>query len=435
MQAWNDFIEWLYSDAGWRVVSTVIVPFVAIIVATLIAVGISRASVTRILANEDRDDRASAVAVFVEVARQATQWANLPAANQDHLDSLASAASIRLRLLPSHGAAAAAEWAEHQVREIKSNSASYSAQSELDYTELRDRLVEWQHKPKAARRLFAADLEQFKNAVTTNVDEDLVEKQQQWAAEQAAAEKEAAERAAEAAAEQAEAERIADERAAAERALAERAAAEHEAAQRALAERAAREASATTPTAAYATPLVEPPAAERASEPLVEPAAEPVAEPLVEPVAETVVEPVAEPLVEPVAETVVEPVTETEAETSAESEPAPAPFGLGAAQNPETPTFEPSTGATPVQESYATGTIPVQDSYATGATPVQDSYTTGTIPVQDSYATGTIPVKEAYTTGAIPVQHDSDEHADVIEATIDEEHDAPPLVRPRLRDN
>ena len=397
MQAWNDFIEWLYSDAGWRVVSTVIVPFVAIIVATLIAVGISRASVTRILANEDRDDRASAVAVFVEVARQATQWANLPAANQDHLDSLASAASIRLRLLPSHGAAAAAEWAEHQVREIKSNSASYSAQSELDYTELRDRLVEWQHKPKAARRLFAADLEQFKNAVTTNVDEDLVEKQQQWAAEQAAAEQEAAERAAEAAAEQAEAERIANERAAAERALAERAAAEHEAAQRALAERAARQASATTPTAAYAAPLVEPPAAELASEPLAEPAAEPVAEPLVEPVAEPVVEPVGEP----------------EAETSAESEPAPAPFGLGAAQNPETPMFEPSTGAVPVQESYATGTIPTQD----------------------SYTTGTVPVQEAYATGAFPVQHDSDEHADVIEATIDEEHDAPPLVRPRLRDN
>jgi hypothetical protein len=395
MQAWNDFIEWLYSDAGWRVVSTVIVPFVAIIVATLIAVGISRASVTRILANEDRDDRASAIAVFVEVARQATQWANLPGANQDHLDSLASAASIRLRLLPSHGAAAAAEWAEHQVRQIKTNSASFSAQSDLDFTELRDRLVEWQHKPKAARRLFAADLEQFKQAVTTNVDEDLVEKQQQWAAEQAAAEQEAAERAAEVAAEQAEIERVADERAAAERALAEQAAAEHEAAQRALAERAAREASATAPTAAYATPLVEPPAAEPGvSEPV---AAEPVA-------AEQVA---AEPLI-------AEPV----AEPAATAEPAaaePAPFGLGAAQNPETPTFDAPAAEIP---SYERPTFPP----ATGAVPVQES-------------TGTIPVQETYATGAIPTQSGTTEPSDVIEATIDEEHYAPPLVRPRLRDN
>jgi len=418
MQAWNDFIEWLYSDAGWRVVSTVIVPFVAIIVATLIAVGISRASVTRILANEDRDDRASAVAVFVEVARQATQWANLAAANQDHLDTLASAASIRLRLLPSHGATAAAEWAEHQVREIKANSASFSAQSELDYTELRDRLVEWQHKPKAARRLFAADLEQFKQTVTTNVDEDLVEKQQQWAAEQAAAEQEAAERAAEAAAEQAEAERVADERAAAERALAERAAAEHEAAQRALAERAAREASATAATAAYATPLVEPIVAERAAEP-----AEPVPD-------TTAAEPAA---------------TEPDSE-----QPTPAPFGLGAAQNPETPTFEAPSYEAPSYEapSYEASSheAPSYEASSHEAPSYEASSheapsyeapnvepSTGSVPVQES--TGTIPVQETYATGTIPTQPDSAEPTDVIEATIDEEHDAPPLVRPRLRDN
>jgi hypothetical protein len=195
MQWWNDFVEWLYSDAGWRVVSTAIVPFLAIIIAALIAVGVTRGSISRLLAREDRDDRAAAIGVFIEIARQATQWANQPAATQDHLDTLAAAASTRLRLLPSHGAAAAAEWAEHQIGKIKGNSANFSVQSEQDYIELRDRLAEWQHKPKAARRLFAIDLEQFKYETTSVVDDDRVGQQQQWAAEQAAAEQVAAERA------------------------------------------------------------------------------------------------------------------------------------------------------------------------------------------------------------------------------------------------
>lgn len=279
MQWWNDFVEWLYSDAGWRVVSTVIVPFVAIIVAALIAAGITRGAVTRLLARQDREDRSAAVAGFIEVARQSTQWGNLPAANQDHLEALASAASIRLRLLPTHGATAAAEWAEHKIAQVRENSTSFSVQSEQDHIEMRDRLVEWQNKPKAARRLFAADLEQFATLSTSVVDEDLVEKQRQWAAEQAATEQEAAERASAEAAEQAaEEKRLDDERsaqlraAAAEAEAAEQSAAEQSAAARAAAENFAVSSSASTaafPTSEPAPsvpPLVEPNVAEPVTE-------------------------------------------------------------------------------------------------------------------------------------------------------------------------
>ena len=196
MQWWNDFLTWFYSDEGSRVVSTAIVPFLSIIIGAVIAALVARGIVGRLLTREDRDDRAAAVAGFIEVARQATQWANLPAANQDHLDALASASSIRLRLLPTHGAASAAEWAEHQIRKIKGNSASFSVQSEQDYVDFRDRLAEWQHKPKSARKLFAIDLAQFTLETNTVVDDDLVERQQQWAAEAAAAEAAAAEQAA-----------------------------------------------------------------------------------------------------------------------------------------------------------------------------------------------------------------------------------------------
>lgn len=196
MQWWNDFLTWFYSDEGSRVVSTAIVPFLSIIIGAVIAALVARGIVGRLLTREDRDDRAAAVAGFIEVARQATQWANLPAANQDHLDALASASSIRLRLLPTHGAASAAEWAEHQIRKIKGNSASFSVQSEQDYVDFRDRLTEWQHKPRSARKLFAIDLQQFTLETTTVADDGLVERQQQWAAEAAAAEQAAADQAA-----------------------------------------------------------------------------------------------------------------------------------------------------------------------------------------------------------------------------------------------
>ena len=298
MQWWNEFITWLYSDEGWRVVSTAVVPLVAIIVATVIAAAISRASITRLLAREDRDDRAAAVAAFIEVARQSTQWSLLPAPNQNNLETLASAASVRLRLLPTHGAAPAAEWGEHQIAKIRENSSGFTVQAEQDYIEFRDRLAEWQHKPKAARRLFAIDLEQFKFESKTVVDDELVEKQQQWAVEQAEAEQASAERAA---AEQAEADEALAREEAAAAAIAQ-SEADQAAAERARIDRLESQTPPVVAPAAASTfvapALVEPapvsdptPAAEPA--PLVEPAAAEPA-PLVEPAA---AEPA--PLVEP----------------------------------------------------------------------------------------------------------------------------------------
>ena len=276
MQWWNDFVEWLYSDAGWRVISTVIVPFVTIIVAALIAVGITRGSISRLLARQDREDRAAAVAGIIEVARQSTQWGHLPETQREHLVALASAASIRLRLLSTHGATAAAEWSEYKIAEVRQNSETFSVQSDQDHIELRDRLVEWQNKPKAARRLFASDLERFASQSTSVVDEDRVEKQRMWAAEQAASEQEAAERAAalaaaqlaeqQAAAERAEAERLEMERAEAarleiERAETERAEAERLAADQSSTDRPAENLGYSSPTLVYPPTVANPEAA------------------------------------------------------------------------------------------------------------------------------------------------------------------------------
>ena len=50
MQWWNDLIDWTSSDTGWRVLSGVVIPFVAIIVAGIIAALIGRCAALRVWA-------------------------------------------------------------------------------------------------------------------------------------------------------------------------------------------------------------------------------------------------------------------------------------------------------------------------------------------------------------------------------------------------
>ena len=66
---------------------------------------------------------------------------------------------------------------------MKKNSANFSFQAEQTFVDYRDRLLEWQNKPKRARKLFAFDLEQWRFDDEA-ADKALLEKQQQWTAGQ-----------------------------------------------------------------------------------------------------------------------------------------------------------------------------------------------------------------------------------------------------------
>ena len=184
MQWWNDFVEWFYSDAGWRIVSTAILPFLAILVAVLISAAIARGTVRRLIAQQDREASASAVSSVINVARRAAVWSNISGPEQDHLSYQSSEATTRMRLLPISGASLAADWSEHQITDIKRNSTGFSMLAEQSSIDVRDRLIEWHHKPSRAKKLFAADVDQFRYEDKT-VDKDLIEKQRQWAERQA----------------------------------------------------------------------------------------------------------------------------------------------------------------------------------------------------------------------------------------------------------
>ena len=62
MQWWNDIVDWVASDEGWRIMSGAIIPFVAIVLAGVIAAGVGRAGVRRLVDQRDFETRVAAVA-------------------------------------------------------------------------------------------------------------------------------------------------------------------------------------------------------------------------------------------------------------------------------------------------------------------------------------------------------------------------------------
>ena len=184
MQWWDDFVYWFYSDAGSHVVSTAIVPGLAILVAGVIAALIGRGATKRIVSMHDRDERAAAVVAMIGAARRSAHWNTLSAPEQQQSDHVALECDIRLRLLPLAGAGMAADWATHQLAELKKNAVSFSFQAEQSLAEFRERLVDWQAHPGRAKKLFKNDLDSWAYEESLN-DQDLVAQQQAWQAQQA----------------------------------------------------------------------------------------------------------------------------------------------------------------------------------------------------------------------------------------------------------
>lgn len=183
MQWWNDFLDWLGSDDGWRVLSTAVLPFLAILIAGVLAALIARTAVRGLIRHHDREYKASAVATLIAGGRKAATWNNLSSGEQEHYEHLLSEADARVRLLPLSGSSLAADWAAHQVAEMKRNSASFSFQADQTLEEFRDRLIEWQHRPGRARKLFKQDLERWKFEKRDSTD-PLLDRQREWAASQ-----------------------------------------------------------------------------------------------------------------------------------------------------------------------------------------------------------------------------------------------------------
>lgn len=183
MQWWNSFVSWLTAASNQTMVFSAVVLVVAIIVASLLAAWISRGAIRHLLAQHDRELKAAVIGALVDAATEASVWNSLSPQEQVMADRAVGQADIQLRLLPIKGSAVAANWAAHQLAELKRTSATFGYQLEPALLEFRDRLIEWQHKPARARKVFLSDLDRWKVANTTS-EKSLLAEQDAWAAQQ-----------------------------------------------------------------------------------------------------------------------------------------------------------------------------------------------------------------------------------------------------------
>jgi hypothetical protein len=179
MQWWNDIQAWFISATGSKIFLDAILPFVAIVLAGVIAAGIGRASARRMIEQQDRTHTGAAVIALIVVGRKAAIWSSLGGDEKQHVDSLLSEADIRVRLLPVNGAHLAADWAAHELNAMKKNSATFSFQAEQSLIDYRDRLLSWQAKPRRARKLFSSDLSEWKYDDDSSAS--VVSQRQEWA--------------------------------------------------------------------------------------------------------------------------------------------------------------------------------------------------------------------------------------------------------------
>ena len=183
LEWWNNIAHWFNSYEGRKVVTDAILPFFAILVGGLIAAAIARGSVKRLLAQQDRRFKSSAVETLIAAGRKAAAWSTLTAQEKEHVERQVSEAEVRVRMLPDSGASLAADWAALKLAAMKRNSASYSFQADQDLLDYQDGLIAWHAKPSLAKKLFAQDLAAWKYDGGA-VEDDLVVKQREWAAKQ-----------------------------------------------------------------------------------------------------------------------------------------------------------------------------------------------------------------------------------------------------------
>lgn len=152
---WTDFVAWLQSTEGARVMQAAVLPAIAILVAGVVAALIGRFGVRAVIDRTNRMEAAGAVAGLVEAARAvASEQVDGDHGDRRRAARLRTEADIRTRLLPMAGADLAADWAAQRIDVLREQSAAGALSDEVD--DLRNRLVAWATAPAKAKRIFSA---------------------------------------------------------------------------------------------------------------------------------------------------------------------------------------------------------------------------------------------------------------------------------------
>ena len=174
---------WLTDVSTEPVFFSTVLFVLAIILAGVLSAWVSRAMLKNLIVQRDREQKVAAIGAIVDAATEASVWNSLTPQEQVLADRAVGQADIQLRLLPIKGAAVAANWAAHQLAELKRTSATFGYQLEPAVHEFRDRLIDWQNKPAKTRKVFLADLARWGTQSTTP-EGTLVAEQDAWVAKQ-----------------------------------------------------------------------------------------------------------------------------------------------------------------------------------------------------------------------------------------------------------
>lgn len=183
MQWWSDFLDWASTSEGLRTLAQTALPFLAIVLAGIIAAVIGRAAIRHSLGLAEQELTRGVLAAVIGSGRQYAVWDTLTTAEQQYAAIAAAEAEVRLRMLPRVGAEAAADWALHELEELKRSSIDFGRSSEAGFAEFRDRLVEWHFRPRKARKLFLQDLERWRFERSEEGDR-AADQQRKWQQEQ-----------------------------------------------------------------------------------------------------------------------------------------------------------------------------------------------------------------------------------------------------------
>jgi len=156
---WNAYLDWAMSADGKAILTTAVIPFVAILIAGLIGALLARGGISRLTMRQDREQRSAVIASALATIRRSGAWAQLSISEQDHLDHTVAESLAHIRMLPAPGADLAGEWSLLKSRIVKQKSMSGAGAAEQEIRDLEDWLILWHRHPRRAAKHFADDLE------------------------------------------------------------------------------------------------------------------------------------------------------------------------------------------------------------------------------------------------------------------------------------
>lgn len=157
----NNLQDFFLSGENTAGILMALLLFVSLLLALIIGGFIGSSVSKRHITAYEQEGKTAVIAALIDAATEASVWNALSPQEQVNSDRAVSQIDIRIRLLPVKGSGTAADWAAHQLGEMKRHSATFGYHLDPAVAEFRDRLLMWLRNPKKANKVFAGDLQRW----------------------------------------------------------------------------------------------------------------------------------------------------------------------------------------------------------------------------------------------------------------------------------